>query len=73
MDSENILLFFNFLVGVRWGLEGLGADGNSAEGKKLYLLLLLSWSQTCSVPLKFWETACYSDKTINSKNTITGC
>lgn len=73
MDSENILVFFNFLVGVRWGLEGLGADGNSTEGKKLYLPLLLSWSQTCSVPLKFWETVYYSETTTNSKNTITGC
>lgn len=36
MDSENILLF-NFLLGVRWGRVGLGADGNSAERKKLYL------------------------------------
>lgn len=72
MDSENILLF-NFLLGVRWGIEGLGADGKSAEGKKLYLPLQLSWTQTCSVPLKFWEKAYYSEKTINSKNTITGC
>ena len=72
MDSENILLF-NFLLGVRWGIEGLGADGNSVEGKKLYLPLQLSWTQTCSVPLKFWETAYYSEKTINSKKSITGC
>lgn len=48
MDSENILIFY-VLVGVGWGMGGVGMDGGSPEGTTTPSASLASQVQGSSV------------------------
>lgn len=64
--------FYHILVGIRWGIEVLGTYGDGWEAKIALSIPKAFPGHPGSKPLRFWEIACHSEKTINSKSNRIG-